>query len=127
MVVCVLCVNLILGRAFQLHEHQRQTVDEQDNIGAAVVAVLDVCKLVDHIEAVVSHRLIIQQVHNRCAFLALDKVSDRDAVLQIVHELHILLQQAASVKTTELANGFVDCIQRQSLIQFHKTVHEDSV
>ena len=92
MVVCVLCVNLILGRAFQLHKHQRQTVDKQDNIGAAVVSIFDVCKLVDHIEAVIGYGLVVDQIHDRCAFFALYEVSDSDAILQVVHELHVLLQ-----------------------------------
>ena len=64
LVVCVFCVNLILGRAFQLHEYQRQTVDEQDDIGASVVAVLNVCKLIDYIEAVIGYGLVVDQIHD---------------------------------------------------------------
>ena len=127
MIVCVFCIHFILGRAFQLHQHQWQAVDEQDDIGAAVVAVLDVCKLVDHIEAVVRDDLVVDQIYNGIAFLALDKVSDRNAVLQIVHELHVLLQQTACVKISQLINCFRNRIQRQTLIQFHKAVHENSI
>ena len=127
LVVCVFRIDLILGRTFQLHQNQRQSVDEQDNVGAAVVAIFDVCKLVDHIETVVRNDLVVDQVYNGIAFLALDKVSDRNAVLQIVHELHVLLQQTACVKIAELADGFVDCVQRHSLIQFHKAVQQNSV
>ena len=127
MIVCVLCIHFIFGRTFQLHQNQRQSVDEQDNVGATVVAILDVCKLVNHIETVVRNDLVVDQVYNGIAFLALDKVSDRNAVLQIVHELHVLLQQTACVKIAELADCFIDCVQRQPLIQFHKAVHENSI
>ena len=127
LVVCVLRIDLILGGAFQLHQHQRQAVDKQNNVRAAVVAVFDVCKLIDHIETVLCNILIVDQIHNRIAFLALDKVSDRNAVLQIIHELHVFLQQTACVKIAELADCLVDCVQRQTLIQFHKAVHENSI
>ena len=127
MVVCVFCVNLILGRAFQLHEYQREAVDKQDDIGAAVVAILDVCKLIDHIKAIIGYGLVVDQIHNRCAFFALYKKSNGDTVLQVIHELHVLLQQTTCIEITKLVYCFVDRIQRQSLVELHETVHEDRV
>lgn len=56
----VLRIDLILGWAFQLHEYQGQTIDKQNNIRPAIVSVLDICKLVDHIKAVVGNGLIVQ-------------------------------------------------------------------
>ena len=64
----------------------------KDDIGATVVAVFDVCKLIDYIEAVIGYGLVVDQIHDRSAFFTFDEISNLYAVLQVVHELHILLQ-----------------------------------
>ena len=112
LVICVLDAGLLLGGALQLHQHQRQTVDKQDNIGTAVIAVFNVCILVDRIESVVVRFVIVNQVYNRGTLLTPVKILHRDSVLQIIHEDHVFLHQAAGIEVLQLGNSLIDGFRR---------------
>ena len=92
LVVCVFCTHFVLGRTFQFHQNQRQTIDKQNNIRAAVVSIFHEGILVYHIEIIIVCICIINQLYYRRPFFTLDCVFDRDTVLQIVHKNNILLQ-----------------------------------
>ena len=122
LVIGVLRADLVLGWRFQLDQHQRQAVDEYDDVRAAIVAVLHIGKLVDRIKGVAIDVLIVHQIHEGVALFAFDIIAHGDAVLQIVHEYHVLLQLAAGFEVFKLCDGLVDGLDGQALVQLHKAV-----
>ena len=52
-------------------------------------------------------------VHQGGAFLAVRKVFDRHAVLQVVHEYHVLLQQRPALEVLQLVDRLVEGFQGQ--------------
>ena len=92
LIVGVFCAHFILGRAFQFHQNQRQAIDKQNNIRAALVSIFHEGILVYHIEIIFVCICIINQLYYRRPFFTLDCIFDSDAVLQIVHKNNILLQ-----------------------------------
>ena len=92
LVVCVFCTYFVLGRTFQFHQNQRQAIDKQNNIRAAVVSIFHKGILVYHIEIIFVCIHVIDQLYYRRPFFTLDCVFDRNTVLQIVHKNNILLQ-----------------------------------
>ena len=127
LVVCVFCTHLVLGRAFQLHQNQRQAIDKQNNIRAAVVSIFHEGILVYHIEIIFVCICIINQLYYRRPFFTLDCVFDRDTVLQIVHKNNILLQQASCIKIIQFQDGFINCHSRKAAIQPHQTIPQNIV
>ena len=112
----------LLGGAFQLHQHERQPVDEQDHIRAAGVAVFHEGILVHHQKLVVLRPVIVHQPHDpRPLFPALD-ILHRDAVLQPVHKDPVFLQKAAAVQVVQLAHRLVDGRPRHPPVDPHKAV-----
>ena len=122
LIVSVLCAHFVLGGAFQFHQNQRQTVDEQNNVRAAVVAALQKGKLIHHIKGVVLHILIVHQTDNRGAFFALFKKLYRNTVLQIVHKGHVFLHKAAAVEVFKFGKGFFYGIRWQGFVQPRQAV-----
>ena len=127
LVVCVFCTHFVLGRTFQFHQNQRQAIDKQNNIRAAVVSIFHEGILIDHIEIVLCCVCVIDQPHHRRPFLAIDRILDRDAVLQIVHKDNILLQQASGIKIIQLQDGFINRHSRKAAIQPHQTIPQNIV
>ena len=102
-------VRFLTGRRFQLHKHHRQTVDEQQNIGALLV-ILNESPLISHDKGVVVRVCVVHKVADRRAFLALIGVTDFNAVLQIVHEYSVFLHKLAVLKILELKECIADRI-----------------
>ena len=127
LVVCVFCAHFVLGRTFQFDQNQRQTVDKQNNIRAAVVSIFHEGILVYHIEIIFVCICIINQLYYRRPFFTLDCVFDRDTVLQIVHKDNILLQQASCIKIIQFQDGFINCHSRKAAIQPHQTIPQNIV
>ena len=127
LVVCVFCTHFVLGRTFQFHQNQRQAIDKQNNIRAAVVSIFHEGILVYHIEIIFVCICIINQLYYRRPFFTLDCVFDRDTVLQIVHKNHVFLQQTSSIKIIQLQNRFVNRHSRKAAIQPHQTIPQNIV
>ena len=127
LVVCVFCTHFVLGRTFQFHQNQRQAIDKQNNIRAAVVSIFHEGILVYHIEIIFVCICIINQLYYRRPFFTLDCVFDRDTVLQIVHKNNILLQQASRIKIIQFQDGFINCHSRKAAIHPHQTIPQNIV
>ena len=127
LVVCVFCAHFVLGRTFQFHQNQRQAIDKQNNIRAAVVSIFHEGILVYHIEIIFVCICIINQLYYRRPFFTLDCVFDRNTVLQIVHKNNILLQQASRIKIIQFQDGFINCHSRKAAIQPHQTIPQNIV
>ena len=127
LVVCVFCTHFVLGRTFQFHQNQRQAIDKQNNIRAAVVSIFHEGILIDHIEIVLCCVCVIDQPHHRRPFLAIDRILDRDAVLQIVHKDNILLQQASGIKIIQFQNRFINRRCREVKVQPHQTIPQNII
>ena len=127
LVVCVFCAHFVLGRTFQFHQNQRQAIDKQNNIRAAVVSIFHEGILVYHIEIIFVCICIINQLYYRRPFFTLDCVFDRDTVLQIVHKNNILLQQASRIRIIQFQDGFINCHSRKAAIQPHQTIPQNIV
>lgn len=129
--VCGGSIGFLTGRRFQLHDHQRQAVDKQDNIGP-FFAVLNDRPLVDGSKAVVFRMLVVHQIHQAGAFLTLHQILYRHTVLQIVGKDHVFLQQRSRLKVFELkhcviqrlpGHGGIDCLEsRQQFILIQRRV-----
>ena len=102
-------VRFLTGRRFQLHKHHRQTVDEQQNIGALLV-ILDESPLIRHYKGVIVRICVVHKVADCRAFLAFVGVTDFNAVLQIVHKYSVFLHQLAVFKVLELKECIADRI-----------------
>ena len=105
----VFSAHFVLGGRFQFDQHQRKAVYEQNDIRAALVAVFNIGELIDGIEIIPVHALIVDQVDDGVPLFALDEVSNRHAVLQIIHKGHVFLQKAAAAQILELCKRFRDC------------------
>ena len=99
-------IGFLAGGRFQLHDHQRQAVDKQDNVGP-LFAIFNDRPLVDSCEAVVFRMLIVHQIHQAGAFLALYQILHRHTVLQIVGKDHVFLQQRSRLKVFELKHCII--------------------
>ena len=86
--VCVGCVRLFTGKRFQLDYDKGQTIDEEDDI-RALLGVFDESPLVGNGKVVLGRIFEVDEVDEGGAFLAVFKVFDRHAVLQIVSKSHI--------------------------------------
>ena len=105
-------VRLLAGGGLELHHHQRQAVDKQHHVGP-FLAVFHHRPLVDGGKAVVLRALVVHQIHQPCALLALHHELDRHAVLQIVGKDHVFLQEGAGHKVLELVHRIVQRRLRQ--------------
>ena len=99
-------VRLLPGGGLELHHHQGQAVDKQHHVGP-LLAVFHHRPLVDGGKAVVLRALVVHQVHQARALLALHHELDRHAVLQIVGKDHVFLQEGAGGKVLELVHRVV--------------------
>ena len=117
LVIGILRPDLILGGRFQLNQHQRQAVDEHNNVRSAIVAVFYKGVLINCIKGVAVDVLIVYQIHKGVSLFTLHIIAYGDAVLQVVHEHHVLLQLAAGLEVFELGNGLVDSLDWQPLVQ----------
>ena len=127
LVVGVFGADLVLGRAFQFHQHQRQSVYKQNDIRAPVVAVLDEGKLIDHIEGIAVQVRIVQQIDDGGAFLSFDIVLHRDAILEVIHEGPVLLNEAPALKGPNLGQSFLDCLYGQPFVDPDEAVLQNGV
>ena len=105
-------VRLLAGGGLELHHHQRQAVDKQYHVGP-LLAVFHHRPLVDDYKAVVLRALVVHQVHQARALLALHHELDRHAVLQIVGKDHVFLQEGAGGEVFELIHRIVQRRLRQ--------------
>lgn len=127
LVVGVLHPRVLLGGAFQLHDHQGQAVEEQNHVRAAGAAVFDVCILVYHIEGVVVRVLVVHQADQGGALLPLGEILHLYAVLEIPRENPVLLHQTAAVKVFQLCHGFLNGLLGQVPVQAHQAVQQHRV
>ena len=74
------CIRFFSGRRLQLHQNDRQTVEEQKDIGT-LVAVLNERPLIGNDEGVVVRIFVVHKVNEAGAFLTLDKITHFNAML----------------------------------------------
>ena len=127
LIVGVFCAHFILGRAFQLHQDQRHSVDKQDDIRAAIISVFHEGILVYYIEIIFVCIYVINQLYYRRPFFTLDCVFDRDAILQIIHKNNVFLQQASGIKIIQFQNRFVNRHHREIPVQPHQTIPQNII
>ena len=108
-------VGFLTGRGLQLNHDQRQTIDEQDNIGS-LLGVLDYRPLIGDNEFIIIRLTIIDKINESRPLLAVHEISDRNAVLQIIGKGHILLKQAAGIEALELTQSLADRFIGQGFI-----------
>ncbi len=123
----ILCPHLILRRTLQLHQNKRQAIDEQNDVRTAVISIFKISKLINHIERVVSFVHVIDQTNNRRLLLSLHKELYRDAILQVIHEGNVFLQETSRVEIPKLSQCLIDRFHRQPTINTHKTVSQLSI
>ena len=126
LVVGVLGARVLFGGAFEFHQNERQTVDKQDDVGAAVVAVFDVGILIDHREIIVFRLLEVQKTHERRAGLATHGIVDLHAVLQISCKGTVLLHETAALKIADFGECLTDSLQRQAAIDANQRVTQNA-
>ena len=105
-------VRLLTGGGFQLHHHQREAVHEQHHV-QTLLGVLHHRPLVDDGEVVAGGVVVVDEVHQGGALLAVHEVFDGHAVLQAVHEYHVLLQQRPALEVLQLVDRLVEGFQGQ--------------
>ena len=110
------CVCLFAGRGLQLHHNQRKSIHEENHI-RALFRVFNERPLIGDSEFVVVRMFEIHQINERRALLAVLNILHRYAVLQIVHENHVLLQQRTCFKIFQLIQCLTERVIRQSWIQ----------
>ena len=98
--------GLGVGGVFEFDHGQGQAVDEEDDVRAAVVAVLDDGELVER-EPVIVRGVVGQELHLRAAQRAVGGVFDGDAVDQIAVGGAVAADEVGAVNARELAQGFV--------------------
>ena len=123
----VLHPRVLLGGAFQLHHHKGQTVEEQNHVRAAGVAVFRVCILVHHIEGVVVRAPVVHQAHQSGELLPLGEILHLYAVLEIPCENPVLLHQTAAVKIFQFRHGLLDSLRGQVPVQAHQAVQKHRI
>ena len=106
----------LLGGAFQLHQHERQPVDEQDHIRPAGIAVFHEGILVHNQKLVALRPVIVHQPHDPRPLLAARRILHRDAVLQPVHKDPVFLHKAPAVQAVQFQHRLVDGLPRQGPI-----------
>ena len=116
LVVGILCAGVLFGGAFQLHDHQRQAVDKQDDVRAVVVAVFDVCILIYYRKLVVFRIFIVNKMHKCRTVLTIYGIVYLHAILQIFHKDAILFDKTSSLKITNFHQCLTDCIHRQAAV-----------
>ena len=127
LIKCILSSHFIFGRTFQLHQDQRQTIYKENNIRSAVITVLKECELVHHIECIVFYFAVIYQANDRTAFLAFNEVFNSNAILQIIHENTVLLDQTAGIKVLQFGNCLINSITSKPLVNPYQTISEHRI
>ena len=110
------CIRFFSGRRLQLHQNDRQTVEEQKDIGT-LVAVLNERPLIGNDEGVVVRIFVVHKVNEAGAFLTLDKITHFNAMLNIVHEDSILLNQFGIFKVFQFEQCIRNGILRHSRVE----------
>ena len=100
--VCVFYARFVLRWAFQLHQHQRKAVDKEDDVRAAIVPIFNERELIDHIKCIQLRMRIVNQPDDGGALLTPNEKLDRNAILQIVCEDGVFLNQAAALEAAQL-------------------------
>ena len=127
LVVGILCAGVLFGGAFEFHQHERQTVDKQDDVGAAVVVVFDVGILIDHRKIVGFGMLEVHQTDECRAGLAICGIVDLHAVLQISRKDAVLLHETAALKIANFGECLTDRLHRQAAIDANQRVTQNTI
>lgn len=112
--------GVLVGQVFQFEESERDAVQEDDDIGAAVRAVFDNGKLIDGGPIVVFRLLKVEEfdeVVNDSAFFA---VFDVAAVGQKLVKLAVAFDEMRAGEAGEFADGVGDGLGRNSRIDAGK-------
>ena len=121
--ICSAGVCLLPRWRLQLHQHHRQTIQEQNQVGT-FLRLLHVGPLVHQQEVVSAHVLVIHQIHDVVLqFLAVVE-THLDAMLQIVHEQLVVLHHVPSLYVEQLPFCLVERRLRQSLVQLSQHRHQ---
>ena len=124
LIVGVFRPDFVLGRAFEFHDHKRQPVYEQNNVGTTVVSVLYESKLIDDFESVVFDLCVIDEFNYDGTLFPVIEILDLDAVLQIPHKNGVLLHDTAALEIFELGNRFLDGFNRQPFVDLHQAIEQ---
>ena len=98
--ICFGSVRFFTGRRFQLDQYNRQAVQKENYI-RAFVAVLNKSPLVSNDKGVIVGIFVVNKVDDRGTLLTVDKKSDRNAVLQVVHKDSVFLHKLSVFKVFE--------------------------
>ena len=99
--VCFGSVRFFTGWRFQLNQNYRQTVQKENYI-RAFIAIFNESPLICYDKGVIAGIFVVNKVDDRGAFLTVDKKSDRNAVLQVVHKDSVFLHKLSVFKVFEL-------------------------
>ena len=117
--VCVRSIRFFSGRRFKLNNNYRNTIQEQKNV-RALIAVFDESPLVRYDKGVVIGILIVNEIDDGGAFLALLKIAHRNTVLEVVHEHGIFLYKLTVLNILQLEKRIRNSVLRQRTIQTMK-------
>lgn len=94
-----------IGGVFEFDRHQGQSVDEQENVGAAVVVVFDDGELIDGEEFVAFWVVPVDQPERFAFGVAVVGVFDRDAFGQVAVEGFVAADQIGAGDALQIALG----------------------
>ena len=100
-------VGRLARGGFQLDDHQRQPVDEDDDVGPAHRTLLD-RPLVRDREPVAHREVVIHQAHQPGTLFASVEVVDRHAVLEHVGEPGVFAGERTAFVGADACDGLVD-------------------
>ena len=99
-------VGFFPGGGLEFHHHQGQAVYKQHHVGT-FLAILNHRPLVDGGKLVTLRVLVVHQIHQAGAFLALHHELHRHTVLQIVSKGHIFLQEGTGLKVFQFVHRVI--------------------
>lgn len=95
-------------RVFQFEEGEGKAIDEDDDIGPAIVGAIENGELIDDEEVVLGGVIPIDELDGFAAGFAIDLDFDLDALLEELVDVAIGMDQVGMGRLTDLADGLID-------------------
>ena len=96
-------VRIFTRWRFQFYKYNRQAVQKENYI-RSFVAVFNKCPLISNDKGVIVGIFVVNEIDDRGAFLTVNKISDRNTVLQIVHKNSIFLHKLSVFNIFKFGN-----------------------
>ena len=117
-------VRFFTGRRFKLNQYNRQAVQKENYI-RAFIAVFNESPLICYDKGVIVGIFVVNKIDDRGAFLTVNKIPNRNTVLQIVHKDSIFLHKLSVFKVFEFKHSILNSIIRQPSVQTIQGVNQN--